>query len=286
MKTIKYFILSISVVLTGCSESFFERYPSDELNEQGFYDNARNFEYSINAAYDNLRDVYGQLFYFDLASDDEYADKFNAAGAITYGTINELDVMSDNSVISSFWDNSYKAINRCNLVLDHIDNAVMDVTLQKRLKGEALFLRSLLYFNMVRIFGGVPLVTKDLTTPEEALSYGRSTVDQVYNDLIIPDLERIVTEQLLPTHYTENADIGRATRYATHALLGKVYLTRHDYAKAKNHLKTVHDNPGIHYLLPDYADVFDATNPTNPEILFAVQYAADPLSILFKVTFI
>ncbi|MDR0575749.1 MAG: RagB/SusD family nutrient uptake outer membrane protein [Tannerella sp.] len=275
MKTIKYFILLISsILLTGCSESFFERYPFDELNEQGFFDNARNFEYSINAAYDNMRDVYGQLFYFDLASDDEYADKFNAAGAITYGAINELDVMSDNSVISNFWDNSYKAINRCNLVLDNIDKAEMDAEIRKRLKGEAFFLRSLLYFNMVRIFGGIPLVTKDLKTPEEALAFGRSTVDQVYNDLIIPDLERIITEQLLPTHYTENANIGRATRYATHALLGKVYLTRHDYAKAKNHLKTVHDNPGIHTLLPDYADIFDATNPNNPEILFAVQYAS------------
>jgi hypothetical protein len=275
MKTIKYFIYLVSsVFLTGCSESFFERYPFDELNEQGFFDNARNFEYSVNAAYDNLRDVYGQLFYFDLASDDLYADKFNAAGSITYGTINELDVMSDNGVISSFWDNSYRAINRCNLVLDNIDNAVMDATLQKRLKGEALFLRSLVYFNMVRIFGGVPLVTKDLKTPEEAFSYGRSTVDQVYNDLIIPDLEKIVTEQLLPASYTENANIGRATLYATHALLGKIYLTRHDYAKAKTHLKTVHDNRDVHYLLPNYADIFDATNPNNPEIIFAVQYAA------------
>jgi hypothetical protein len=158
--------------------------------------------------------------------------------------------------------------------LDNIDNVAMDADLQKRLKGEALFLRSLLYFNMVRIFGGVPLVTKDLKTPEEALSYGRSTVDQVYNDLVIPDLEKIIAEQLLPTHYTENANIGRATRYAVHTLLGKIYLTRHDYTKAKEHLKTVHDNPGIHYLLPDYADVFDATNPNNPEIIFAVQYAA------------
>jgi len=226
----------------------------------------------INAAYSNLRSVYSSFYAFgDIASDDAFNDKYN--NSVNRITINESNVTSSNGDISSCWDNSYVVINRCNLVLDNIQDFSMDENLKKQFQGEALFIRSLCYFNMVRIFGGVPLVIKDLSTPSEVFEYSRASVDEVYSQ-IINDLNTIISGRYLPQSYTKNDEKGRATHYAAEVLLAHIYLTRQDYTSAGALLADVVNNAGIHYLLPSYEDIFDATNPNNPEIIFAIQYAS------------
>jgi hypothetical protein len=126
----------------------------------------------------------------------------------------------------------------------------------------------------VRIFGDVPLVLKDIKTQEESLSYGRESSAKVYEQ-IIADL---TAAEELPTAYTVNQDIGRATRWAAKGLLAKVYLTLKRYTDANTKLQEVMASPvgagaNSYHLLPVYADVFDAAKPNNAEVIFAVQYA-------------
>ena len=273
MKIIKICTGLLCAILISCSDSFFDRLPTDSLSPSGFFTNPTNFEYGVNAAYANLRNVYRNFYAFgDIASDDVYNHKRN--NSTERININESNVVATNGIIGSLWNDSYVVINRCNLVLDNIESFTMDEGLKKQFQGEALFLRSLCYFNMVRIFGDVPLVLTDVTTPAEAFSYGRTPVEEVYTQ-IMTDLNTVVTGRFLPSSYNKNEDKGRATHYAAEMLLADVYLTRKEFTNAEAMLADVVGNPGVHHLLPSYEDIFDATNPNNPEVIFAIQYASD-----------
>lgn len=277
MRTInKIIFLSLISIVVSCSDSYFDKRPIDNLTEKGFFDDTKNFKYVIDAAYSNLRSVYEYYYQFgDLPSDDVYNDKFNNnTNAIT---LNESNVNATNGVVENFWEKSYTVINRCNLVLDNVTESNENNPDVIQARGEALYIRSLCYFNLVRIYGDVPLVLKDLQTPEETYEYGRIPADQIYNQ-ILDDLHFILDKDILPASYTVNEDIGRVTSYAVRALLGHIYLTLHDFEKAKAQLKLIMDG-GDHHLLPDYEDIFDATNPNNSEIVFAIQYASgfDPV---------
>lgn len=116
--------------------------------------------------------------------------------------------------MESAWANFNNGVYRCNLVLDKIDAADFDATLKKQYKGEALFVRALTYFNMYRLWGGIPMTDK-VVTVAEALKIGRSSDQQVY-DFLVGDLNQVINENMLPSSYT-SADMGRVTSGAAMA---------------------------------------------------------------------
>jgi hypothetical protein len=130
-----------------------------------------------------------------------------------------------------------------------------------------------MYFNLVRVFGDVPLVLKEIEKPEEGYQYGRTPAAEVYAQ-IIKDLTE--AESVLPPTYPA-AEAGRATKGAAKALLGKVYLTQKRYADAAAKLKEVMDL-GVYDLLPSYADVFAPANKNHKESVFAVQFKKGSLN--------
>ncbi|MBD1427319.1 RagB/SusD family nutrient uptake outer membrane protein [Sphingobacterium arenae] len=259
-----YFIVLLS--LFSCNADFFDKYPIDEPAEDNFYQDEESIKQVLNDAYFTLREAYRNYFVFgDLASDDVYNSKFNNSS--NHITINESNVVADNGLVSAMWDNAYATISRTNLVLDHIEGIAMSDEHRSQYLNEAKFLRALMYFNLVRIYGDVPLVLKDMEEPSEAFEFGRTSQDEVYAQ-IISDL---TDAESLPESYTNNQDIGRATKWAAKTLLAKVHLTLKQYREADSKLKEVLTS--THHLLPSYAAVFAADNPNNEEIIFAVQYA-------------
>lgn len=274
IKTAQY-IFSICLLwgAGSCSKNYFDRLPTDQPIENTFYSDETSIKQVVNDAYFSLRAVYLNYYVFgDLASDDVYNSKFN--NSTNHITINESNVVADNGIVNDFWNASYATIQRANLVLGNIDKVTMSDSSRTQYTGEAKFLRALMYFNLVRIYGDVPLVLTDIKTPAEALSYSREAKEKVY-DQIVADLQ---AAEALPAAYTNNQDIGRATRWAAKALLAKVYLTLQKPADADKKLKEVIDAPvgagaNTWHLLGNYADVFDAAKPNNAEIIFAVQYA-------------
>ena len=120
---------------------------------------------------------------------------------------------------------------------------------------------------MVRIWGAVPLVTKEVTTPFEEFDHGRDDTGIVYKQ-IIADLTHAA--KVLPL-FQSGTNIGRATQGAANTLLGKVYLTEHNYAAAVAVLQTV-VNSNAYKLLPNYADIFKIANKNNEESIFEVQF--------------
>lgn len=177
-----------------------------------------------------------------------------------------------NGAISNFWQYRYKGILRCNIAIDRIGKSnLADEQLKQRLIGEARFLRGYFYFELVRNFGGVPLVDA-FKMPEEIAGITRSSVEDCYK-FIEADLK--AAAEVLPKRSEYAAsDIGRATRGAALGLLGKVYLYQEKWGEAYEVLKQVIDSKEYD-LMEDFGDVWSVDHNNNKESLFEVQYMYD-----------
>src|SRR5690606_1408673 len=204
----------------------------------------------------------------DLRSDNTWIPNPNAGANLQ--EVDEFRNNAFNTISSSTWSAHYQGIQYANIVIEKIAPIEMDEVLKKRYIGEAKFLRALMYFNMVRIFGDVPLVLEVIENPQEGYNYRRTPSEAVY-EKIIEDLQD--AGEALPYTY-ENVDIGRATKGAAMALLGKVYMTQKHWTPAAQKLKQVIDETALnkYQLLPDYASLFDVNNKNNSESIFEVQF--------------
>ena len=176
---------------------------------------------------------------------------------------------ASNGPISNFWQYRYKGILRCNVAVERIGQMELsDTEMQNRLIAEARFLRAYYYFELVRNFGGVPLM-KGFLLPEEVQGVTRASEEEVYA-FIEEDL--LAAADILPqrSEYAA-ADMGRATRGAALGLLGKVYLYQEKWTEARDVLKTVIDEKEYD-LLPEFGQVWDLEYDNSIESLFEVQY--------------
>lgn len=171
---------------------------------------------------------------------------------------------SSNDVIAKSWQHNYIGIQQCNVVLNRIDGVSMEASKIKVVKGEMKFLRALMYFNLVRIFGDVPLVTQETTDANAYFGQGRTPVSEVYAQ-IITDLTESIDE--LPAKVKEKS---KASQSAAQALLGHVYLTLGEYAKANQLFQAVASYG--YRLLDNPDDIFDVANKGNDEVIFEVQF--------------
>ena len=177
-----------------------------------------------------------------------------------------------NGAISNFWQYRYKGILRCNVAIERISQSPMaDEAKKNRMVGEARFLRAYFYFELVRNFGGVPLITGFLM-PEEIQGITRSSTEDVYK-FIEDDLN--AAADVLPQRSEYLAtDMGRATRGAALGLLGKVYLYQEKWQEAQTVLKSVIDE-NEYKLMENFGDVWSVDYNNNEESLFEVQYMYD-----------
>lgn len=270
----KYVIIVFVVsVLTACSESFFDKYPTDSITLENYLNSADEVQSVLYSAYSGMQgDFANSVVYLgDLPTDNAYDYKLNNSSA--HISLNESSVDPQNSILSNLWFASYKIINRCCIVLDNVDQVEMSAEEHDQFVGEAKFLRAYAYYVMVRVWGAVPLVLTDIEDFMEVYDYGRTDVAEIYTQ-IITDLEDAAN--LLPSYYTSSTDIGKITSVAANAVLADVYMTRQDFESAKSYLQEIINQEGDHLgLLSDYASIFDSNNANNKEIIFAIQYASN-----------
>lgn len=259
---------SLCMLASGCSD-FLELAPIDATNVGNFYRNASDMQAAVNAAYGMLANAgeYGYAYYNVAEVRSDNTMNWEGGGNLPDAELDQFKMASTNEIIRVMWVDTYRGILAANTVLDHIGGAQMDDVLRQRLIGEARFLRALQYFNLVRTFGDVPLVLSETKSVDEGYSQPRVPKQEVYAQ-IVADLTD--AEQKLPVSYS-GSEIGRATRGAARALLGKVYLTTGDFTKAKDKLKEVMD-AGTYKLLDDYAALWPVANANNAESLFEVQF--------------
>jgi starch-binding outer membrane protein, SusD/RagB family len=266
----KIAIIAITLFFASCSEKFLDLTPDNAGSASNFYKTKDQFIQGLNAAYAPLGGIYtGSLWLLtELRSDNgSYQQNTADRSGVNREEIDEFRETDQNVNLQNFYTPSYLGISRCNILLGQISAATFDQATKDRLEGEALFLRGFYYFNLVRVFGDIPLITKVVTTPDEAFDTAAKVAEaQVYTQ-IITDFKAAIAKLPLKAGAT---DLGHATAGAAKAMLAKVYLTQKNFAEAVTTLKTVEADGG-YTLVANYADNFKKKN--GAESIFEIQYA-------------
>ena len=287
--TLSYISFGVIVGMLACNK--LVENPSSTITATQFYKTQSDAIAAVNAVYTTLNSdpagdfpMYGRQL--NLMTDNA-TDNQNFSPSNTNPDVRALSTatyVSSNGRILKNWEQHYYGINRANIAIDGItamaSSAFTTAGLQGRLVGEARFIRALLYFNLVRLFGPVPLIlhnpaSVDITT----LQVARSSRDSVYAQ-IIGDLT--AAADALPSSYS-GADVGRVTAGAAHALLGKVYIYQRSWGLASAELLKVLTAGTFsgatgsygYGLFTNFGDVFTKASKNGVEHIFSVQYATN-----------
>ncbi len=237
------------VVFSGCSK-FLQKDLQNELTQQSFPTTAADALLATNATYEILRDWYynsGGYPILDIMSDDARKGSNPDDQLSTVGPYDNFTFSPTQDGLDRWWNTLYVGVKRANVVIQFVPAITMDPARRTRYVAEAKFIRGLLYFDFVRAWGGVPLVTN--VNPPQHLA--RATKDQVYA-LILEDLQFAADNLPLRSEYAAN-DLGRATKGAAQSLLARVYLFMHDYVNAEKYaMDVIHSNQ--YGLEPVYID--------------------------------
>jgi starch-binding outer membrane protein, SusD/RagB family len=256
--------------------------PNSVIVSSQFYQTSSDAVAAVNAVYNTLNSdplgdfpMYGRQLNLltDNASDNQNFSPSNTNPDVR--ALSTVTYVSVNGRILKNWQQHYFGINRANIAVDNIATipatAFTNPSLQARLINEAKFIRALLYFNLVRLFGPVPLVLHNPSSVDvSTLQVPRTPTDSVYAQ-IISDLQDAVN---LPKSYT-GSDIGRATSGAAHTLLAKIYVTRKQWSLAQTEVQNVLTGGYGYALFPNFADVFKKATKNGVEHIFSIQYATN-----------
>lgn len=263
-----FLILLFFLGMTGCKK-FITKDVVGQYPESDFYQTQAQAVLAINAAYQPLAFTTAnnnRLWVFgDVASDDA-AKGGNPGDQADIEFIDQFNINSTNGNLASMWSLLYDGITRCNLVLAKVPPIVMDKTLQARILAEAKFLRSYYYFELINIFGDVPVVLTPLNADQ--LQIAQSPEKDIYETVIEPDLTDAATN--LPVSYS-GGDVGRITSGAATALLAKAYLFEGKWDKASAAAAKV-VNSNAYDLMPLYTQNFNQKYKNNKESVFEVQH--------------
>lgn len=265
MKKLITIIAFTSIFVMSCKKEFIELIPISSVSTDILYKTDKDFKDALTAVYNVFQTEYQYIYIFgDVRADDCFQEIYKN-NSHSYSDTFELN--SNDGACARAWQNYYTAIYRINTVLAKLEEVDESVVINKaQYAAEAKFLRALAYFNLVRIFGDVPMVTTPLTI-DEGYSTPREPVANIYSQVIIPDFSD--AESVLPPNYSGN-DVGRPTSGAAKALLGKVYLTISDFQKAETKLQEV--TTMGYALLPDFNDLWDYSNEHHSEYIFDIEY--------------
>jgi hypothetical protein len=261
----RYIILFMLISASySCKKGFVDLTPQGLIPVNGYYQDELSFKNALTGMYNSLRTIYNNNWaYSELPSDNTIT--FPESEAF-WGEMDKFTWLPTSTRIQEAWSRHYTTIALCNIVLDRITPVSMPQANKDRYIAEAKFVRALMYFNLVRMFGDVPLVLNEITTEAQAYSYNRESMAKVY-----AQIEKDLTESaaVLPASYTA-ADIGRATKTAANGLLGKVYMFQKKFPQAESILATVVATAPSP--LTSYNRIFGLGNDNNPEIIFSIQY--------------
>jgi starch-binding outer membrane protein, SusD/RagB family len=265
----KLYLIILVIVATfpfsGCKK-FLEKDLQGTLTQQSFPVSPSDALLAVNATYESVREWEynaGGFPIFDIMSDDAVKGSNPDDGASTVGPYNNFTITTTQSGLSNYWNALYVGVKRANVVIEKVPSITMDETLKTRYIAEARFLRGLIYFDFVRAWGGVPLVT----TTNPPIKLPRASVEDVYSQ-VIQDLDYAVDHLPLKSEY-QGTDAGRATSGAAKSLLARVYLFRHDFVNAEKYAMEVISS--VQYgLEPVYTDANGVNGNNGMESVFEV----------------
>jgi len=281
-------IFVLPLALLSCVDDFLSHDPPVERVQDNFFQTQSDAEQALYAVYEVLTFSHGRsnnAFHpFDLVSnilsDDAYGGGSGSGDQPELVEFNAHNISVTNGKVQGLWADRFTGIYRANLLLENIDNINFESEATRLyFEGEARFLRTLFMFDLLRMFGNVPLVTRPLVA--EDIRIPQDDPGDVYNFIveelldIIPNMRRDIP----------SAEMGRASSWAAKAMLGKVYLYHQDYAQpvfglgdlpvsqaeVVGYLEDIINLSG-HALLPNFADQWGVAGNNNNEAIFSVQH--------------
>jgi starch-binding outer membrane protein, SusD/RagB family len=264
------------LILASCNKDWLEVKPRGTTLESNYYRNADEAFAGLIAVYDPLGwevvvDYSSKVGLLNTASDDCWAGGGSFGDRATWEAWNTYTVEPAVGPQDDFWGRNFAGINRANTLLSKLDEVPMAEPLKKQYIAETKFLRAYYYFDLVRLFKNIPLMTEPLS-PAEFYS-----VEQVSPEAVYTQIEKDLNEAIpdLASNFGE-IDKGRVTKGAATALLGKVILFQNNenrMLEAANLFEQV-DLSGVYELLPKYGDIFRADNKFNKESIFEIAHTS------------
>ena len=256
-------------LFSSCKRDFDEANPN-QPTVASFWKTSEDAIKGINAVYSTFHRGYAgysrAMFFHGMLKGDE------GYGSGGDGGLNTLMSFSMNDynfgLTRDTWTNMYQGIYRANQVIAYVPAITMDATLQKRIIAEAKFLRGLFYFNLTLYFGRPPLI---LEPSQPGMQPANATPEEAWGQ-VAKDFTEAAAD--LPPSYG-GADLGRATKGAAYAMLGKTFLQQKKYQLAVNAFAWLITGPGasLYNLTTDYRDNFIISKENNIESVFEIQYA-------------
>lgn len=265
MKILNKIWLSAFILIFGCTD-FLQIDPQGDMTQNSFPTSESDALLSTNAVYTAVRDWYynsGGYPILDIMSDDAYKGSNTNDQLSTIGVYDNFAFSATGDGLDRWWATLYKGIKWSNVVIEKVPLVSMDNNLRNRYLGEASFLRALFYFDLVRAWGEVPLVTSSIPP----LHLGKASTSEIYS-LIVSDL-KYAEIHLTKRSELSSTDKGRATIGAAQALLAKVYLFQNDFANAEIYaLKVIQSNE--YSLEPHFIDANGVSGNNGVESVFEV----------------
>ena len=272
LKTLKYTIPVLSLVMLASCKKFLEVRPKDSVSDsQTIVDRA--------SAETAVRGIYRAL-----SADNYYGVNFVSVGYLSGDNIQwtgsqsivqqfiDHNVKADNATVSGIWLAIYTTINRANYViakLPGVTDATLTTAERNQLLGEAYFIRALCYFDLARTWGGVQIVTTPTISATDKNGIKRSTLEHTYAQ-VLSDLN--TAEPLLPLPTTQNPV--RANKETVYALKARYYLYQKDWTNAENYATLVLGDTQNYSLLKPYSAWFANNAVGTRESVFELAYSA------------
>lgn len=255
LRKYKYIILACALGLTSCES--LDQQPLDRLSEKTFWTSEKETLFAVTGLYNGWESG-SQIFYMDCASDNSHND-FSHEGFQQIGN-GSFNPTNPGNASSRF---TYTHIRRANWILENIDKAPIAADLKKRLTAEVKTLRAYRYLDLAILFGDVPLITKTLAIEDSAVPANpRAEVFKFIED------ELIAAAADLPVVQAEK---GRMTKGAALGFLARTYAFQNKHADVLKATQQIIDFN--HYqLFNDYANLFEAANENNLEVISDIQY--------------
>jgi starch-binding outer membrane protein, SusD/RagB family len=287
-------LLLTSLILSSCKKTI-DLYPQSNLNTGTYYTTSDEVLVGLNGCYTGLQKTLQVEWQLTELRSDNTKMGVPASNNTVNRDLSDLDLFipsTGHAAVNTYWTACYNNIRNSNIILKNLGvnydaasgainlgTITIPITdsLRKQYAGEALMLRAYNYFNLVRLYGGVFLITTPVSAAE-AKTINRTTEVEIYK-LVKADLTTAST-WLSNLKFTQlpAASVGRANAWVAKGLLAKMYLTLNDKINASNLLQDIITNSGYALQL-SYANIFSTTNEMSSEVLFAARYKSGNLGL-------
>lgn len=256
-------LLSTTILMTSCNEEFINEKAPYSINSENFFNSEEDYYKALIGAYELLHSTYINVMLGEIASDNTLSGGESATDVVGIQQIDEMTHTPVNANLKDLWNWNSAGVQRCNYILEFKDKTSFNG--KEQIIAETRFLRAYFRFELVKWFGGIPLKGDQRFSLDDEKIIPRSSISEVYAS-IESDLSYAVANL-----NTTAPQVGRASKGAAQALLGKVYLYQNKFSLAASTFENLISS-STYSLVTDYNTIFENNNENNVESVFEVQY--------------